>query len=218
MIRQIKNFYLSVLSLLIGMKVTMKNLFSPAVTLQYPSEKQPMKYNFRGMVDLIPKDCVICYQCIKICPTAALELAHKQTVVENKKDNVITKFTFNAELCCFCGLCEEICPTDAIYLNKMYEVSTFGHDELLNIDLMDPKKYKHLDPNYAEPPTKKEAKAQGVVPAVVEAQPETKAAGPAVQTAPSMNVPTAKQETNQEIKQGPKQEPKPEPSNPPSTN
>lgn len=146
--RKLKVFYLSVKSLLIGMKVTFKNMFAPRVTLQYPQEKQPMKENFRGMVDLTPEACVICYQCIRICPTAALDLGHKQIVVEEKKKNEITKFIFNAELCCFCGLCEEICPTDAIFLNKMYEVAAFCHEDLLKINLMDARKYKHLDKNY----------------------------------------------------------------------
>ncbi len=147
MFQRIKFFVLSIVSILIGMKVTLKNLFSPAVTLQYPREKQPMKENFRGMVDLVPEKCVICYMCIKICPVAALDLAHKQTVEADKKKLAITKFTFNGELCCFCGLCEEICPTDAIYLNKMYEVAAFTHEEINNIDLMDKEKYKQLENN-----------------------------------------------------------------------
>lgn len=144
MFQKIKFIFLSILSLLIGMKVTLRNMFFPAVTLQYPKEKRPMKKNFRGMVDLIPPDCVICYQCIKICPTAALYLSHKNTVVEEKKAKEITKFTFNAELCCFCDLCDEICPTDAIFLNQMYEVSVYSHEDLVNIDLMDANKYKHI--------------------------------------------------------------------------
>src|SRR3989344_2728396 len=148
MFQKIKIIYLSILSILIGMKVTLKNLFARRVTLNYPSEKQPMTSNFRGMVDLIPEACVICYQCIKICPVAALDLAHKQTVVEDKKKNEITKFVYNAELCCFCGLCDEICPTDAIFMNKMYEVSAYSHNQIVNIDLMEPEKYKHLDSNY----------------------------------------------------------------------
>lgn len=147
-LRRIKVLCLGFLSLLIGMKVTIKNYFAPSVTLDYPNKKQPMTANFRGMVDLKPEACVICYQCIKICPTAALYLSHKQITVEEKKKNEITKFTFNAELCCFCGLCDEICPTDAIFMNKMYEVSAFEHEQILNIDLMDAAKYKHLDPNY----------------------------------------------------------------------
>ena len=146
--RHVKVLYLGFISLLIGMKVTIKNYFAPSVTLDYPSKKQPMTANYRGMVDLKPEACVICYMCIKICPVAALDLTHKQTVVQDKKKNEITKFTYNAELCCFCGLCDEICPTDAIFMNKMYEVSTYDHQQILNIDLMEADKYKQLDPNY----------------------------------------------------------------------
>lgn len=147
--QKIKFLYLSFISLLIGLKVTIKNFFAPAVTLHYPIKKKKMSANFRGMVDLKPEACVICYQCIKICPVAALDLMHKQVVVETKKKNEITKFTYNGELCCFCGLCDEICPTDAIFMNKMYEVSVFDHKQVLNIDLMNPDKYKHVNPNYS---------------------------------------------------------------------
>ena len=148
LLRQIKILWLGLLSLLIGMKVTIKNFFARSVTLEYPSKKNTMPANFRGMVDLKPEACVICYQCIKICPTAALYLSHKQTNVDNKKKNEITKFTFNAELCCFCGLCDEICPTDAMFMNKMYEVSAYEHEQIVNIDLMNAAKYKHLDADY----------------------------------------------------------------------
>lgn len=146
--RHIKVMYLGFISLLIGMRVTIRNFFAPSVTLDYPRKKRPMTANYRGMVDLKPEACVICYQCIKICPVAALDLTHKQVTVEQKKKNEITKFTYNAELCCFCGLCDEICPTDAIFMNKQYEVSMYGHD-MLNIDLMEPNKYKFVNPDYS---------------------------------------------------------------------
>ena len=146
--QKIKFVYFSILSLLIGMKVTMKSFFDKSVTLEYPLKKQPMTANFRGMVDLKPEACVICYQCIKICPTAALYLSHQQKTVEEKKKNEITKFTYNAELCCFCGLCDEICPTDAIFMNKVYEVSAYSHNQIVNIDLMNPVKYKHVANEY----------------------------------------------------------------------
>ncbi|MBF0490141.1 MAG: 4Fe-4S binding protein [Candidatus Omnitrophica bacterium] len=138
----IKKFFISVYSIFLGFRVTLKNMFKKSVTLDYPLVKQPMKERFRGMVDLIPPDCVICYQCIRVCPTAALELAH---VTKEDKKKEITKFVFNAEFCCFCGLCEEICPTDAIYLNKMYEVVYFDHQDMLSIDLMKADKYKFLN-------------------------------------------------------------------------
>jgi NADH-quinone oxidoreductase subunit I len=142
MFRQFKNIGKSAYSIFKGFKVTFKNVLKKPVTLQYPFEKQPMTERFRGLVDLVPEKCVICYQCVKICPSAALDLEH--SVGEDKK-KTITKFTFNGELCCFCGFCEEICPTSAMKMNKMYEVSYFNHRDLININLLDPGKYKALE-------------------------------------------------------------------------
>lgn len=147
MIKSLKYLVNSIISILRGMRVTFKNCFDRRVTLQYPQEKMSMVERYRGMVDLVPEDCIVCYQCVKICPTAALYLSHNQVLVEQKKKNEINKFTFDVELCCFCGLCAEICPTDAMYMNKIYEASSYGHKEL-KIDLMDAEKYKHWDKTY----------------------------------------------------------------------
>ena len=182
---QFKYLYLSFISLLIGMRVTIKNFFAPSITLNYPLKKQPMTVNFRGMVDLKPEACVICYQCIKICPVAALDLAHKQVVAtDGKKKNEITKFTYNGELCCFCGLCDEICPTDAIFMNKMYEVSVFSHDQVTNIDLMKEDKYTHVDRNYSFAGEVKRNEENTVGKIVKPAAPAPAATAPAPATPP----------------------------------
>ena len=34
-------------------------------------------------------------------------------------------------------------------MNKLYEVSAYEHEQILNIDLMDEKKYTHVSPNYS---------------------------------------------------------------------
>ena len=141
MIRPIKNIYLAIKSLIIGHVVTFKNFFAKRITLQYPTEKMPMTERFRGLVDLYPEKCVVCYMCVKICPTAALDLGHKYTQVAEKKKLEIEKFRYDIELCCFCGLCAEICPTEAMVMSRLYEVSTYGHAEN-KIDLMGPGHYK----------------------------------------------------------------------------
>lgn len=150
-IRMIKSIYLAVKSLVVGHIVTFKNLFAKKVTLQYPTEKMPMTDRFRGLVDLYPEKCVVCYQCVKICPTAALDLGHRYDVVNEKKKLAIEKFRYDIELCCFCGLCAEICPTEAMVMSKVYEASTYGHAEN-KIDLMNPDKYKEWEtkPNPAD--------------------------------------------------------------------
>jgi len=125
------------LNLVKGLIVTFKNLISPAITLQYPTQKQPMTKRFRGLVDLDPHKCIMCYQCFKVCPTDCIVLTHED-LPENKKR--LESFKYKMELCCFCGLCAQICPTGAIYMNKIYEIATCGRKELV-INLQDPDKY-----------------------------------------------------------------------------
>ena len=134
----IKNLILGPISLIQGLIVTFKNLVSCAITLQYPTQKQPMTARYRGLVDLHPDKCIMCYQCVKICPTGCLAIRHEEP--QEKKKRLIT-FEYNMELCCFCGLCEQVCPTAAIYMNKIYEIATYSRKEL-RINLLNKGKYE----------------------------------------------------------------------------
>ena len=137
MIKRAKNFGTGALSLIKGLAVTLKYCFKPAVTVQYPTEKLTMTERFRGLVGLRPEKCIMCYQCVKICPTGCLAITHKQQ--EDKKKTLET-FRYNLELCCFCGLCAQVCPTTAIIMTDIYESAV--HDrKKLNINLLDAKKY-----------------------------------------------------------------------------
>lgn len=144
MIECLKDLIVGFISLLKGLVVTLKNLLSHAITLQYPTQKMPMTERFRGLADLHVERCIKCYQCVKICPTGCLSITHRET--EDKKKELVT-FKYNMELCCFCGLCEQVCPTDAIYMSKIYEIATYDHEKLY-IDLLNPEKYvEWLNPN-----------------------------------------------------------------------
>lgn len=136
MINRVKNFGIGAWSLIKGLAVTLKYCFKPAVTLQYPTQKLPMTERFRGLVGLRPEKCIMCYQCVKICPTGCLAITHKQ---EDKKKTLET-FRYKMELCCFCGLCAQVCPTSAIIMTDIYEITVYDRKKLA-INLLDPKKY-----------------------------------------------------------------------------
>ncbi|MDP3789567.1 MAG: NADH-quinone oxidoreductase subunit I [Candidatus Omnitrophota bacterium] len=136
MMKLSKDLIVGAWSLIKGLIITLKNCFMPAITLQYPTQKQPMSDRFRGLVDLRPEKCITCYQCVKICPTACLAITHKEA---DKKKSLET-FKYNMELCCFCGLCQQVCPTSAVYMNKIYEISVYDRNKL-DINLLNPEKY-----------------------------------------------------------------------------
>ena len=136
MINYPKNFIIGAWSLIKGLAVTLKYFFKPVVTLQYPDEKLSMNDSYRGLVGLNPEKCIVCNQCVKICPTACLAIASRQ---EDKKKTLET-FKYNMELCCFCGLCQQVCPTGAIIMTNIYEISVYDRKKF-DIDLLNVKKY-----------------------------------------------------------------------------
>ncbi len=138
MIKYFINIIAGAISLVRSLFVTLKNVFSKPVTVQYPTQKLQMAERYRGLVDLRIEKCIKCYLCVKICPTGCLSLAHKETADKKKE---FEYFKYNMELCCFCGLCDQICPTQAIYMNKIYEIAVYSRDKLRNIDLLNAEKY-----------------------------------------------------------------------------
>ena len=114
-------------SLIAGLGVTLKTMFRPSVTIQYPRVPIPVQPAFRGPVRLITDEqdqhkCVACLACQRICPTNAIPIL---TVTKNEQNkNVPVDFVFDDALCCYCGLCVEVCPTQALEHSAASDVVT----------------------------------------------------------------------------------------------
>jgi NADH:ubiquinone oxidoreductase subunit E len=66
--------------MLTGMGVTLRNLFRPKVTLQYPEERPHIPDRWRGRLDLIydpfgEHKCEVCFQCAQVCPVEAIDMS-----------------------------------------------------------------------------------------------------------------------------------------------
>ncbi|MFO7858402.1 MAG: NADH-quinone oxidoreductase subunit NuoI, partial [Ectothiorhodospiraceae bacterium] len=63
--------------LLLGLKLTGRNLFARKVTIQYPEEKAPQSPRFRGLHALRrypngEERCIACKLCEAVCPALAI--------------------------------------------------------------------------------------------------------------------------------------------------
>ena len=63
-----------------GMATTLRNLFAPKVTRQYPEERPQMSERWRGRLDLIydpfgEHKCEVCFQCAQVCPVEAIDMS-----------------------------------------------------------------------------------------------------------------------------------------------
>lgn len=66
--------------MLTGMGVTLRNLFRPKVTVQYPEERPSIPDRWRGRLDLIydpfgSHKCEVCFQCAMVCPVEAIDMS-----------------------------------------------------------------------------------------------------------------------------------------------
>jgi NADH-quinone oxidoreductase subunit I len=112
------------------MGVTMKNLTRKKVTYAYPDVPLKMPDRFRGVQHLIPDKCIVCNQCVRICPTQCITLTGKPNPDPEKRVKVLDTYDINFEICILCDLCTEVCPTEAIVMTNNFELAAYSRDEL----------------------------------------------------------------------------------------
>jgi NADH-quinone oxidoreductase subunit I len=114
-----------------GMALTLRKLFSPAITRQYPQEKPPMFPGFRGqhalVRDSLTKDskCVACMRCATVCPSRCIQISYDE---DDTHKRIINKYTIEVLRCVFCGYCVEVCPVGAITMTELFEYATYDRD------------------------------------------------------------------------------------------
>ena len=161
------NFWQGLFTILIGMKVTFKHLFVPAVTIQYPSVKPQMPERERNRLYVNMDDCIGCDQCARACPVNCIEIETVKSLPEedlgktsNGKKKVlwVTKFDIDFAKCCYCQLCVFPCPTECIYMTDVYEFSEFSRENLLyDFATLLPEERIQKKKNFEEMQAKKEA-------------------------------------------------------------
>jgi NADH-quinone oxidoreductase subunit I len=121
LIQIIKTF--SMWELLLGLRVTLRNLFVKKVTIQYPEEKTPQSPRFRGLHALRryangEERCIACKMCEAVCPALAITIESDERPDGTRRT---TRYDIDLFKCIYCGFCEEACPVDAIVETRLFE-------------------------------------------------------------------------------------------------
>lgn len=130
MIRKLRTWLLW--ELVAGMLLTLKYIFKPKVTIDYPFEKNPISPRFKGEHALRryangEERCIACKLCEAVCPAQAITIEAEEREDHSRR---ATKYDIDMTKCIYCGLCQESCPVDAIVEGPNFEFSTENHDEL----------------------------------------------------------------------------------------
>lgn len=119
--------------LVAGLALTLRYMFKPKVTLNYPYEKGPLSSRFRGEHALRrypngEERCIACKLCEAICPAQAITI---EAAPRSDGSRRTTRYDIDMTKCIYCGLCEEACPVDAIVEGPNFEFATETREELM---------------------------------------------------------------------------------------
>jgi NADH-quinone oxidoreductase subunit I len=179
----VKNIYDGIVTALIGMRITFSHLFTPAVTIQYPTEKPKLPERARNRLYVNMDDCIGCDQCARACPVDCISIETVKALPSDdigktsqgkKKALWVTKFDIDIAKCCYCALCVYPCPTECIYMTDIYEFSEYDRNNLVySFSTLTEEEVKQKKENLAKADAEKAAlKAAGAKP--VEPKNETK--------------------------------------------
>lgn len=122
-----------------GLKITMRNMLKPPVTLEYPDERPEIPEGYRGVPTLVKdpsgrEKCVSCQLCEFVCPPRAIRITPGEIPEEDETAHVEKaprEFEINMLRCIYCGLCQEVCPEEAIFLQDIFSVTGYSREELI---------------------------------------------------------------------------------------
>ena len=119
--------------ILCGLALTLRYIFKPKATLNYPFEKNPISPRFKGEHALRrypngEERCIACKLCEAVCPAQAITIEAEPREDGSRRT---TRYDIDMTKCIYCGLCEEACPVDAIVEGPNFEFATETREELL---------------------------------------------------------------------------------------
>ena len=116
-----------------GLALTLRYIFKPKVTINYPYEKGPLSSRFRGEHALRrypngEERCIACKLCEAVCPAQAITIEAEPRADGSRRAR---RYDIDMTKCIYCGLCQEACPVDAIVEGPNYEFATETRAELM---------------------------------------------------------------------------------------
>src|SRR5690606_2962762 len=108
------------------MLVTLKHVFRPAITVNYPEQQRDVPVRARTNLLWFEERCTGCSTCAQACPDGCILV---ETAPREDGTLEISRYEIDFRICMYCGLCTEACPYQAIQAGGRYNdaVYVFEH-------------------------------------------------------------------------------------------
>ena len=131
-----RNIYMTLRTILIGMRITLKYCFAKTVTLQYPDRAPALQPRYRGFHYFEIEKCIACDLCAKACPVDCIYIEKTGARKIDKESGVakggaMTRYAIDYAKCMFCALCVDPCPTDCIHMGNIHDLSGFDRESMI---------------------------------------------------------------------------------------
>jgi NADH-quinone oxidoreductase subunit I len=122
-----------------GMRITFKEMLSPAITEEYPDGPAQLEERYRG-AHVLQRDenglekCVACFLCAAACPANCIYIEAADNTQEQRfsaAERYAKVYNIDYNRCIFCGYCVEACPTDAITHGHGFELASYDTATLI---------------------------------------------------------------------------------------
>jgi NADH-quinone oxidoreductase subunit I len=118
-----------------GLGTTIKHVFQPNVTQQFPEVRPDLPANYRGVHRLNRDEegrvkCVACYMCSTACPARCIDIVAAPSPWADR-EKYPEMFVIDELRCIYCGMCEQACPCDAIELTSLFDLTGLAREEMM---------------------------------------------------------------------------------------
>ena len=110
-----------------GLWVTLKHVFRPPFTIQFPEEVRPIPPRARTNLVWFEERCTGCSTCAQACPDGCILVA---TTPKPDGSLNVDRYEIDFRLCMYCGLCVEACPYQAIQAGGDFRDAVYVHDDM----------------------------------------------------------------------------------------
>jgi len=130
------NIWLTVYTILVGMRTSLKYCFAKTVTVQYPDVAPVLQPRYRGFHFYEIEKCIACDQCAKACPVDCIYIEKSGPRKIDKETGLavggaMTRYAIDYAKCMFCGLCTDPCPTQCVHMGNVHDMSGYTRESMI---------------------------------------------------------------------------------------